>query len=310
MMPAWAAIVPELVPPTSCRPPSRSTASPSTCRARSDRRSRVFSWRPWARGSSSCSTPSRTSVFSRSLLRWRREHDKSTLPAERFLSAIRVGMRFVTHTRALQIVLIRGSAFFIFASATWSLVSPHRAARAAARPGDLWPAAHVHRHRRGCRRRCCCRACARRSRATSLVAGASALYALAALALAHLQNIRAARGGDARDRRRVDLDSFRAAGLRANDAARVGARPRTRRIRRRVHGRNGASAASCGDRSRHGSASPAALTVAALGNGCRDRARPGDSSSAITRCSISRRRWIGRCRSWPRPRSPIAVRSW
>ena len=42
------------------------------------------------------------------LLRWRREHHKSTLPAERFLSAIRVGMRFVMHTRALQMVLIRG----------------------------------------------------------------------------------------------------------------------------------------------------------------------------------------------------------
>ena len=36
------------------------------------------------------------------LLRWRREHHKSALPAERFLSAIRVGMRFVMHTRAKQ----------------------------------------------------------------------------------------------------------------------------------------------------------------------------------------------------------------
>src|SRR5512147_1855250 len=55
------------------------------------------------------------------LLRWRREHRKSTLPAERFLSAIRVGLRFVMHARPLQIVLIRGGAFFVFASATWSL---------------------------------------------------------------------------------------------------------------------------------------------------------------------------------------------
>src|SRR6202162_6199987 len=55
------------------------------------------------------------------LLRWRREYHKSTLPAERFLSAIRVGMRFVMHTRALEVVLIRGSAFFVFAAATWSL---------------------------------------------------------------------------------------------------------------------------------------------------------------------------------------------
>ncbi len=55
------------------------------------------------------------------LVRWRREHRKSTLPAERFLTAIRVGMRFVMHTHALQVVLIRGGAFFVFASATWSL---------------------------------------------------------------------------------------------------------------------------------------------------------------------------------------------
>jgi hypothetical protein len=55
------------------------------------------------------------------LLQWQREHHKSTLPAERFLSAIRVGVRVVMHTRALLIVLIRGSAFFVFASATWSL---------------------------------------------------------------------------------------------------------------------------------------------------------------------------------------------
>src|SRR5204863_312270 len=48
------------------------------------------------------------------LLRWRREHHKSSLPAERFLSAIRVGLRFVTHTRTLQAVLIRGAAFVVF----------------------------------------------------------------------------------------------------------------------------------------------------------------------------------------------------
>jgi MFS family permease len=55
------------------------------------------------------------------LVRWRREHRKSSLPAERFFSAIRVGMRFVLHTRELQVVLIRGIGFFAFASATWSL---------------------------------------------------------------------------------------------------------------------------------------------------------------------------------------------
>ena len=55
------------------------------------------------------------------LIAWKHEHRKSDLPAERFASAIRVGLRFVMHTRALQAVLVRGIAFFVFASATWSL---------------------------------------------------------------------------------------------------------------------------------------------------------------------------------------------
>ena len=122
------------------------------------------------------------------LLRWRREHHKSTLPAERFVTAIRVGMRFVMHTRALQVVLIRGSAFFVFASATWSLF-PLIVRRELGRGPEIYGllltcigigavagAMLLPRLR------------ARFSR-DALVAGASALYALAALALAHVQNI-------------------------------------------------------------------------------------------------------------------------
>jgi MFS family permease len=119
------------------------------------------------------------------LLRWRRVHEKSTLPAERFLTAIRVGMRFVIHTRALQIVLIRGGAFFIFASATWSLFPLIVRQELKRGPevygllltcigiGAVAGAVLLPRVR------------ALVSRDT-LVAGASALYALAALALAHL----------------------------------------------------------------------------------------------------------------------------
>jgi MFS family permease len=122
------------------------------------------------------------------LLQWRREHHKSTLPAERFVSAIRVGMRFVMHTRALQVVLIRGSAFFVFASATWSLF-PLIVRKELGRGPEIYGllltcigigavagAMLLPRLR------------ARFSR-DALVAGASALYALAALALAHVQNI-------------------------------------------------------------------------------------------------------------------------
>ncbi len=122
------------------------------------------------------------------LLRWRRQHQKSALPAERFLSAIRVGMRFVMHTDTLLIVLIRGGAFFVFASATWSLF-PLIVRRELGRGPEIYGllltcigvgavtgAMLLPRLR------------ARVSRDV-MVAGASTLYALAALALAHLQNI-------------------------------------------------------------------------------------------------------------------------
>jgi quinol monooxygenase YgiN len=122
------------------------------------------------------------------LLRWRREHHKSSLPAERFLSAIRVGMRFVMHTRTLQAVLIRGIAFFVFASATWSLF-PLIVRRELGRGPEIY----------GLLLTCIGvgavvgamllpRVRAKVSR-DALVAGASALYALAALALAHVQNV-------------------------------------------------------------------------------------------------------------------------
>jgi quinol monooxygenase YgiN len=122
------------------------------------------------------------------LLRWRREHHKSALPAERFLTAIRVGMRFVMHTHALQVVLIRGGAFFVFASATWSLF-PLIVRRELGRGPEIYGllltcigigavagAMLLPRVRASISR-------------DALVAGASALYALAALTLAHVQNI-------------------------------------------------------------------------------------------------------------------------
>ncbi|HYR37484.1 MAG TPA: MFS transporter [Burkholderiales bacterium] len=55
------------------------------------------------------------------LARWRSAPRRSTLPTERLFTAIRIGLRFIAHTHALQAVLIRGAAFFIFASATWAL---------------------------------------------------------------------------------------------------------------------------------------------------------------------------------------------
>jgi MFS family permease len=122
------------------------------------------------------------------LVRWRHEHHKSSLPAERFVSAIRVGMRFVMHTRALQVVLFRGAAFFIFASATWSLFPLVVRRELGKGPevygllltcigvGAIAGAMLLPRVRPKVSR-------------DVLVAGASVLYALAALALGYLQSV-------------------------------------------------------------------------------------------------------------------------
>ncbi len=56
------------------------------------------------------------------LLRWRRQPRESTLPAERFFSAVRIGLRYARHAPQLQMVLLRGGAFFLFASALWALL--------------------------------------------------------------------------------------------------------------------------------------------------------------------------------------------
>jgi len=122
------------------------------------------------------------------LLRWRSVPRESTLPAERFFSAIRVGLRFVAHTQPLRAVLVRGAAFFIFASATWALfplVVRQELQRGPEVYGLLLTCIGVgavsgaillprlrDKTTRG-----------------ALVAGASVLYALAALVLAHVHNV-------------------------------------------------------------------------------------------------------------------------
>jgi len=54
------------------------------------------------------------------LLRWRREHRESILPAERVAGAMRAGLRYVRYSPVLQAVLIRTGVFMIFASAMWA----------------------------------------------------------------------------------------------------------------------------------------------------------------------------------------------
>jgi len=188
MMPAWAAIVPELVPPEELQSAialnsiainvSR-TIGPAIAGVLV---AAVGAWLVFA-----LNALSYVGILA-VLVRWRREHRKSPLPAERFLTALRVGVRFVTHTAALQAVLVRGAAFFIFASATWSLFPLIVRRELQQGPevygllltcigvGAVGGALALPRLR------------ARISR-DAMVAGASVLYALAALALAWLQNL-------------------------------------------------------------------------------------------------------------------------
>lgn len=56
------------------------------------------------------------------LLRWKREPHAHTLPAESFLGALRAGVRYVREAEALQRVMARSAAFYVFATATWALL--------------------------------------------------------------------------------------------------------------------------------------------------------------------------------------------
>ena len=64
-----------------------------------------------------------TSIVVLAALVWWREPRKSpeTLPAERFVSAMGVGLRYARYNRDLDATLIRAVAFFPFASAYWAL---------------------------------------------------------------------------------------------------------------------------------------------------------------------------------------------
>lgn len=54
--------------------------------------------------------------------RWRRKPRKSVLPAERVMSAMRAGWRYVAHAPSIRFTLVRLSLFMLGASAFWGLV--------------------------------------------------------------------------------------------------------------------------------------------------------------------------------------------
>jgi len=122
MLPAWAAITPEVVPTRELQPAiALNSMGINVARAIGP-----------AVGGLIISFAGTGAVFALNavsffcvfivLLRWRREAPPSDLPAERFFGAMRAGFRFAIHASALQAATIRGAGFVLFASASWALL--------------------------------------------------------------------------------------------------------------------------------------------------------------------------------------------
>ncbi|MEA3156947.1 MAG: hypothetical protein QOK44_4536 [Betaproteobacteria bacterium] len=125
------------------------------------------------------------------LVWWRRVEPARKLPREHFAGAFRVGVRYAWHASALKGMLLRSAAFFIFAAATWALF-PLIVRQELGRGADVYGALLA-----------CIGAGAvsgalflprLRSRYSrhALVAGATVVYACAALSLAHVRDVYAA----------------------------------------------------------------------------------------------------------------------
>lgn len=56
------------------------------------------------------------------LYRWESAERKSVLPAERFLGAMKAGVRYLRHSPALKAVVVRSAVFVVFGSALWALL--------------------------------------------------------------------------------------------------------------------------------------------------------------------------------------------
>jgi len=56
------------------------------------------------------------------LVKWKADSRRSVLPAERFVGAVRGGLRYVRYAPALRAVLCRTAGFVIFGSALWALL--------------------------------------------------------------------------------------------------------------------------------------------------------------------------------------------
>lgn len=191
MMPAWGAITPELVPRAELQAAiGLNSMGLNVARAVGPALAGVI---VAAAGPGAVFVLNAVSFLAviAALKHWQRPPTASGLPAERLAGAVRAGLRYARHSPELRAVLTRGVAFFVFASASWALLPLIVRQELHSGPGTyglflaclglgavagalLLPHAH-----------------ARLSR-DRIVAGATGLYALAMLALAHSGNVYAA----------------------------------------------------------------------------------------------------------------------
>ncbi|MCC6203073.1 MAG: MFS transporter [Gammaproteobacteria bacterium] len=122
MMPAWAAVTPEVVPREQLHLAiALNTMGMNIARAIGPALAGII---VASAGSGAVFVLNGLSFLAviGALLCWRREPRASRLPAEGFLAALRTGARFVRHASALHAALVRGISFFLFASAMWALL--------------------------------------------------------------------------------------------------------------------------------------------------------------------------------------------
>jgi predicted MFS family arabinose efflux permease len=122
MTPAWAASVPELVPSEEL-PPAIALNSMGVNIARAIG--------PAIAGVLIAATGPSVAFLANAisfvgviavLARWKRASRPRDRPRERFVDAVRRGIHYVKGARQLQCVMMRSLGFFVFATATWSLL--------------------------------------------------------------------------------------------------------------------------------------------------------------------------------------------
>ncbi len=122
MTPAWAAMVPELVPRDEL--PSAialNSTGVNIARAIGPAIAGVLIGVTSPAAAFVANAVSFTGVIV-VLARWKRPQPDASLATERFMAAMLTGVEYVRGARALQCVMMRSLGFFVFATATWSLL--------------------------------------------------------------------------------------------------------------------------------------------------------------------------------------------